>query len=265
MGRRQRRVLYEVVQPSKDDLSIWKSRPAPVRPDPTPIVPNPSDDVPGAGVSRSAYEPVEEPVRVSVSRQTIAITAAAVAMLVLVAFSAGRHYEAASGPPGDEQVLAGVGDSNDTTQPDNPKDNNTAASAGKPASDTGSAAAAKPSTNNQPAQPKPAEPQLKAGYHYVVVQHFGSKRQAAHDAADYLRSKGVPCAVIAGRGKDYRVLATEAFLIDQDNKAASQREAQKAERLRVRIREIGDEYNAYLVKQKKPGYQFKGCYMLKQR
>ena len=77
--------------------------------------------------------------------------------------------------------------------------------------------------------------------------------------------KGVPCAVFAGRGKDYRVLATEAFLIDQEDKAASQREQQRADRLRTRIREIGDEYNTYLVQQKKPGYQFKGCYLLQQR
>ena len=118
MGRRQRRVLYEVVQPSKDDLSIWKSRPTPVKSDPPAALPaaiSEPDHVPHAGVSPSAYARAEEPARINVSRQTIAISATAVVMLLLVAFSAGRHFEAARSISDSDSPLVAAADSNEDT------------------------------------------------------------------------------------------------------------------------------------------------------
>ena len=258
MGRRQRRVLYEVVQPSKEDLSLWKTRPTTVTPEPDPLSPSAPKEpakVPHAGVSRAAYAQPAEASPISVSRQTIAICAAAVVMLVLVAFSAGRHFEASRSDPGEDRLLTATDDGNADSDP--------AQSGGEPGQTAGAAPAPTANGNGTPARPvdsarngapaKPETPALKQGYHYVVVQHFGSKRQAAQDAADYLRAKGVACTVVAGRGKDYRVLATDAFLIDQSDSAAGQRERQRADRLRQRIREIGEEYNTYLTRQKKPG------------
>lgn len=102
------------------------------------------------------------------------------------------------------------------------------------------------------AAPAPEEVDLLRGYHYVVVQYFPiSKQQAADDAAWYLMQNGVPCAILAG--KDLRLIASEGFLIRQDDARAGRREQQRADRLVTRIKELGKAYRL------QGGYDFSGA------
>ncbi len=103
-----------------------------------------------------------------------------------------------------------------------------------------------------PPPPAPAEVELRRGYHYIVVQYFPiSKEQAANDAALYLIENGVPCTILMG--KDIRLLASEPFLIRQDDTRAGKRERQRADRLIARIKQLGKGYHL------KGGYDFSGA------
>jgi hypothetical protein len=117
-------------------------------------------------------------------------------------------------------------------------------------------AAAQPS---EPAAPRP-QVELQKGYHYIIVQHLGlGQDAAAADIARYLKDHGVPCATLTGR--DIRVVAIERFLISQDDRAASKREKQRADKMLTHVREIGAQMNRDWAKVGRKGYTLSGAYL----
>lgn len=202
----------------------------------------------------------------SISVPTLAVLTAVVVVLLLVAFSAGRHYEARypsttevaqSVPEQDEQAdaaspdqVAASEDSADLGQ----ADQHTVTVPQPPRQASGGERAAPQPTGDQPRRVT-----LKKGYHYVVVQHFPkqSGRQPAQDAARYLQTNGIKCATLTDA--DIRLVVTEPFLINQEDAAAARREQQRAETLMQRIRGLGRQYNRKLATEGKPGYTFSEC------
>lgn len=201
----------------------------------------------------------------TVSAPTLAIAVAGLAVLLAVAFSAGQRYEAfhssvseptelAQGPEldadaGTQEGSVAVIEAADADQ----EGGGAPAETATPDRATGQAA--------QHTADKPPQVTLWKGYHYVVVQHFGKKRerQAAQAAAGYLRESGVACATLTGA--DVRVVVTEPFLINQEDRAAARRERDRADRLIARVRRLGQEYNKQLLKQGEKGYTFSQCYL----
>jgi hypothetical protein len=98
---------------------------------------------------------------------------------------------------------------------------------------------------------------FRPGYSYVVVQHL-SKRpvgvQAGEKIQEFLASKGIPVVVHAAAA-DLQVIATEAFLIKQNDSAAAKREKERATKLIEQVKKLGQEYN--LIGQ----YSFDKCYL----
>lgn len=82
---------------------------------------------------------------------------------------------------------------------------------------------------------------------YIVIQHFqNTKQQAAEAARDFLRARGVPCAVLRGRG-EWVLVATEPF-----------RDEAQSQNLAARIRTLGAEYT-----KSGGGYNFSGARLVR--
>lgn len=119
------------------------------------------------------------------------------------------------------------------------------------ARDSSPAADASPTTPAPPDRHRSAETatarqaptvELKRGYDYIFVQYFPkSKRRTAEKVGTFLQQHGIPCALYAGR-RDVRLLATEAFRLNQPDRAAAAQARKRAEALLRRIRELGKQY-----------------------
>jgi hypothetical protein len=199
----------------------------------------------------------------SISVPTLAVLTAVAVVLLLVAFSAGRHYEARY--PSTTETAQSVPEQGEAAPPDQVAVSEGSADVSQ--ADQPTATVPQPprqASAHERAAPQPTREQaprvtLKKGCHYVVVQHFPKKsgHQPAQDAARYLQTNGIECATLTGA--DIRLVVTEPFLINQEDAAAARRQQQRAETLMQRIRGLGRQYNRKLATEGKPGYTFAEC------
>ena len=203
---------------------------------------------------------------ISVSRSTLAVAISVVVVLVFVSFSAGKMYgsrhpvpptdEESSGPAlVDDDSTDGAADADEALTVQRPA---TVASR-EPEHETDASTGAGAAPPREQAAPRP-QVALQKGCHYVIVQHLslGQERTAA-EIAQYLKDHGVACATLTG--KDIRVVAIEACLISQEDRAASNREKQKADKLLTRVREIGAQMNRDWANMGRKGYTLAGAYL----
>ena len=130
----------------------------------------------------------------------------------------------------------------------------------RPGGDQPVATPAAPAVRPSAAPPAGREPtgasagfSFRAGYYYLVVQHFRkSQMEVAQKAGAFLNDHGIPCVIESG--VDLRVIATEAFDLDQKDAKARDAEHQRLEALRSRIRALGREFA------RQYGYAFEQCY-----
>ena len=272
-ARKKRPVLYEVYRKSPPGS-------APTRP---PQQTAPPSEPPRVAPTRIAEPPIKRPEprprpvdapppdrwQITITGPTLAILLAAQIVVFAIAFSVGRRYEATHPTPLTTAAELLNTDSGGTSTPptdDTPRnstpiavrENNDAPTTPPNDGRVDSSGSGKPAG---PTEPPPVT--LQAGYHYVVVQHFGKRREkdAALAAARFLQENGVPCATMTGA--DIRLIATEAFLVDQDDSAAGRRQRQRADDLLTRIRQLGQQYNKQMSDQGKRGHTFSGCYLIK--
>jgi len=192
----------------------------------------------------------------------LALTAAAVVVVLWLVFQAGMH--AGRGPAPQrygadfetvlEQPARVAGVSAEPTgaaelRPDH-----------RPGADqpvaTPVAPAVRPAPSPPPARQAAATPAVfsfKPGCHYLVVQHFRkSQMEVAQKTAAFLRDHGIPCVIEAG--VDLRVIATEAFDLQQKDAKARDAARQRLEALKARVRALGKEFA------REYGYAFEQCY-----
>ncbi len=265
-ARKKRPVMYEVFHPEQQasdptlkprvsKLSYQTERSAPADERDTEVVTSTSfSPGPKPAVARDRQA-------VTISGSTLTVLIAGVIVLLFVAFAAGRKYESTHPSVShateftlqtddESQDPAAAGDDSSTSEP--MRDEATVRQSG--ADDSADRAASEPASTERP------RVTLQRGYHYVVVQHFNKKRQPAnaYAAAEFLQANGVACATLTGA--DIRVIATEQFLINQTDATSARRERNRAEQLKRRIRQLGQQYNKELQKQGKKGYTFSECY-----
>lgn len=95
--------------------------------------------------------------------------------------------------------------------------------------------------SSQPAQPPAPTVELKRGYDYVFIQYFPkSKGRTAEKVAIFLQQHDVPCAIYMGP-RDIRLIATEPFLIQQDDRRAAAAERTRSRELINKIEQLGKE------------------------
>jgi hypothetical protein len=133
----------------------------------------------------------------------------------------------------------------------------------QPAGPNGSreATAPPPAVGEKPPTGEPAGPtiELRRGFHYIVVQHFPTRKaDDARAAAQFLIDRGLPCALYPG--SDIRLLLTEPFLMDQDDAAQAKSETRRADKLLTKVRELGVEF-----RKSGGGYDFAGATIRKMR
>ncbi|MFQ5807730.1 MAG: hypothetical protein ACE5I3_14890 [Phycisphaerae bacterium] len=207
--------------------------------------------------------------QLTVSAPTLAVLVAATAVLLAVAFSAGRRYESSypsvtggteftRGENDEADAGAGVtsGVGLDASRADRASGR---ATSSEQSTGVANGAAAESGGDGAP------QVTLRKGYHYVIVQHFRKKseREAALKAGRYLQENGVACARLTGA--DIRLVAAEPFLIKQRDAAAARRQKERADRLMRRIKQIGRQFNKDLLKQGEKGYTFSECYLFEIR
>lgn len=274
-GRKSRPVLYEIVR-SQDRArqKSWFKRPETARkesppksapqstPPPKPQTP-PPPAAPTPPANTPAYTQTSRPpspgmIRLAGGRlhltlgwPSLTVLLFGVIFILVVTFQAGIRY-AQQLPPtidGSEETPAQL-----AAETEPPTESSTDWAAHRYRNPAHVAA---PTADDNPSQNTPATPDanptrsqtpqppafsFKDGYHYVIIQFFPkSKLDDARQAAEFLQSQGVPC-VIQDAKRDIRLIAREPFLIDQEDRAASRAEKQRAETLKKRIRELGKEY-----------------------
>lgn len=110
-----------------------------------------------------------------------------------------------------------------------------------------------PETAKPPTDPAPVTPDMKKGYHYLVIQHFRkTDSEKADAAARFLIANGVPCAVQSMKA-DIRVIATDAFLITGQKEPQRKTEQGRANDMIRRVKQLGKEFA------KTHGYAFDQC------
>jgi hypothetical protein len=267
-ARKKRPVLYEVYRPRAKITDPTRKAPSfsDVR---DGLRTSPTDEGEAAvwtrreGSFRPAAQTAAGRWQVAISAPTLAVLVAALAVLLAVAFSAGRRYEslrpgtpgAAELTPADEDLAQANAEQTAPVAGEGPGDDQASelVASETPAPERASDA------ESRAADTKPRQIPLLKGHHYVIIQHFRKQRehQAALAAAQYLQENGVTCARLSGA--DIRLIATEPFLIKQDDKDAARRERERAEQFIQRIRGLGQQYNKKLANEGKPGYTFAGC------
>ena len=262
VARKKRPVLYEVIRPehhrgeptpgvkppSGPPPSLPLSPPRPVRPTAAPKPATPAPE-----------EPVREGRTFTITFPMLAIIAACAAMLVFVAFVAGRQFETQStGEAPKEYTLDmdGSGARPETRGPA-PSIRESAAESASLNHDTTPQKTTDPEKESETERPPTIA--LQKGYTYVVIQHFQkTKRADAEAAAEFLRENRIPAALLVGN--DIRLVATEPFLIEQRDAAAAERERRRAGQWLQTIKELGREYDKRLRELNKPSYTFSECY-----
>ncbi len=172
-------------------------------------------------------------------------------LLVVLAFAffAGRMYERVVSTGAAPQKTAQVGQDSSGESPATPPAEPARVVLVEPRdpapTESGEASTGANEVPEAPAAPPadgPRQVALERGYHYLTIQFFPrSKRADAEKAAAYLTQNGVPCALL-DRARDIQLLATEPFLITQNDASQAKRERARADELNRRVREIGKAY-----------------------
>jgi hypothetical protein len=268
--RKKRPVLYEVVRPEQRGggaaqpssaahpaqppsavRPVYAPRKEPEKPLLLPKAP------PGP---ETASEPEAGGGGFALSLSNLAVSAAVLIVLVFVAFVAGRQYGGKSGgappQPIPSDLLLGDGGETKPAPAARPAETN------RPGTRAAEAAAEEKTSPARPKEPETAATPtvaLQKGYTYIIIQHFNkNKRADAEAAAEFLRTQGIASALLMGG--DIRLVATEAFLIEQRDAAAAERERRRAGQLQQRIKELGRQYDKRLREAGEPSYSFAECY-----
>lgn len=110
-----------------------------------------------------------------------------------------------------------------------------------------------PEAAKPPTEPPASTPEMKKGYHYLVIQHFRkTDSETADAAARFLIANGIPCAV-QNMKADIRVIATDAFLIAGQKEPQRKAEQGRANDMIRRVKQLGKEFA------KTHGYAFDQC------
>jgi hypothetical protein len=267
-ARRRRPVLYEVVRRDRGGLPEWKLRPE--HPSPEAFPPTASPSIVSAPAEQSEpAEPapmvqvVDERVNLSLSWPVIAVVLAGFLVALAVSFHAGTRYAQQTGTPGEDALtptetgsrlsegteVADRGAGRLGERPGIAPTRRGSAEAG------GNASASAPERPSPPPARQPTLAELPKGYHYIFIQFFRKSRMKdAQDAAEFLRANGLPCVIQESR-EDIRLIATQPLLLDQRDVAARQRERQRCDELKRRIKELGKEYA-----RAGGGYAFDQCF-----
>ena len=251
--RKKRPVLYEVFRPKAEGVKPPRQPLGTTTPSPTP---SPRTVSPVAPISVPAGGSARAEMPVTISRTTLAVLLAVVIALWLIAFVAGRRYEALH--PSDYQPID-LSELTETPPNESAAGNSETQPPAPEASVNDSASQAERKPEETPIQTRPRVT-LQRGYTYIVVQHFNKNRQRAdaEAAALFLRTQGIECAIL--EGPDIRLVTTTGFLIEQDDHAAAQAQQRLANQLQERIKQLGQQYNRELARQGKRGYSFTDCY-----
>ena len=254
-ARKRRPVLYEVVRRDRGGLPKWKQRPEHPGPEAFPPIASPST-APAPARQTEAAEPaptvhvVGERVHLSLGWPVIAIALAGFLVALAVSFHAGTRYAQQAGTP-DEDALTPAETASLVTGATQVAGSGTSRSGEgtgvaptrrRPAEAGGDAGTKTPERTSPPPDRQPTSTELQKGYHYVFIQFFRkSKMKDAQDAAEFLRANGLPCVIQEAR-EDIRLIATQPLLLDQRDVADRQRERQRCDELKRRIKELGKEY-----------------------
>ncbi len=267
--RKNRPVLFEVARRNRKASEYGRRRPAessppvhiaaerePVRPASEPESSGPEVPTP---VYPAAMRVEGGKVNLSLSTPMAAVLGAALLVVVVVAFQAGRGSarpagtiggggalleNSDDGAPADMSLVGGEG-SDEVAVPER-------GSGAAGASDSTPAAGPGAAEGGAAGNPPVAAFRLEAGLHYLVIQYFRERDQdKAIAARDFLRERGVECAVIR-RGPDYVLVAKEAFQRDHKDAATRAAEIKRSDALQARVKELGKEYAS-------KGYSFRDC------
>jgi hypothetical protein len=258
--RKNRPVLYEVIRTSRRRSDAtrrhvpapWQSPPRSVHSEARPVEPA------GVAPDTPTYPPLMrldgERVHFALRWPTAAVLGAALLVVMLVAFQAGRGFGGAG-------VESGADDAEfeavlPMTHPSNQAEPAAQASPGgvvTPPRESPSPEAAGPQAGADPASEGDVE-ELRAekGKSYLVVQHFPRNRlSVAREARDYLRAGGVPC-VLTRRGPDYVLIASEGFTANVSDARQRRSVEQRMNALMAKVRQLGKEFAPR-------GYSFDRC------
>lgn len=252
MARKSRPVLYEVVrgtarqQPpgwSPGSLFRQRDRSETAAPEPEPAAVAPAPAAMRAPASEPDYSDDSPPWFRWVDRHALlrlgwpglTIGGAALVVLLILAFAAGRRSVQADGSPGARTQIAA-----ETPRREEPLV--------KPLPTKEVALPQRApdlEAQRQPATPPtraPATAEFVKGKYYVIVQFFSkSNRRHAEEARDFLSSRGIPCT-IREVGPDIRLVANEAFALDEGTSAERADARRRVEALKKRIKEAGKEF-----------------------
>ncbi len=254
-ARKRRPVLYEVVRRDRGGQPEWQQRPEQPGPEAFPPTASPST-VPAPAKQTEATEPapmvqvVGECVHLSLGWPVIAIALAGLLVALAVSFHAGTRYAQQTGTP-DEDALTPTETGSLLSEATEVADRGTGRSGEgtgvaptrrRPAEAGGDMGAEAPRRTSPPPDRQPTSNELQKGYHYVFIQFFPKSRlKDAQAAAEFLRANGLPCVIQEARA-DTRLIADQPFLLDQRDVAARQRERQRCDELKRRIKQLGKEY-----------------------
>jgi cell division septation protein DedD len=173
----------------------------------------------------------------------LALAVIALLLLMVLAYEIGRRsVHAPAAKPADLKDILGTVTESEAPRTEAAAPTPARGGAGGPVATPGGPARGEEGTPAKPTvPPSAASPPKEAeagdtfafasGEYYVVVQHFRTRdRDRAVAAKEFLRSKGVNCAIRPGSG-DLELVATEAFSSEQ-----------QAQGLVRRILELGKEY-----------------------
>lgn len=246
-------------------------RPAPVEPPPSAKASRPASTlfVPDQ-VSTEAEESAAPPaagahvplrtreVTFTLSVPALAIGAAGLLLAFYVVFQAGRTLE--TGRSTTEQTAPAMTEPRAAEPPPATRVERTQtppAAVPETAAPKSTSPAATPAAVSSGEREAAPSVELRAGYRYLVVQHFRkSSREAAEHAAAFLASKGLKVGLLGGA--DLRLIVDEPLLLDQDDKRGRAAEQQRADQLIARLRALGKEYYVQMGT-----YDFAGCYLHK--
>ena len=265
-SRKARPVLYEVARRGRPREPHLKHRPEPpsaeVAPATNSVVPLAEPTRPDEMAKASpGIQVVDERVHFALSWPAIAMVLAAVVVALAVSFHAGTRYGQRTSTPADGEAAHLVADQSAGASAEDPRaaanEPRSGARAIPPATPPASAEGSTPART--PGRPAPREQQppraeLQAGQHYVFIQYFRKTRmENAQAAAAFLRANGLPCTIQRARD-DIRLIATEPFKLDTEDAATRQREKQRCEEIKRRIKQLGEEY-----RRSGGGYAFDQC------
>jgi len=209
-----------------------------------PMAPKPRPE----GRFTAAAGGVGDRIQISLSYPAAIISGVSVLLALIVIFKAGQVYGGSKPTQAPRQLEVVPPDVEEGAAP--ALDLGTALDAREGASSVPERASGESKASPAPAQ-APPKLELRPGYHYVVVQHFPSRKlRDAQMAATFLRARGVECGLL--RSADIQLLCAQPFAIDVEDAAVRRAAQREADALVNRVKELGRDYF------KEAGYDFAG-------